>query len=300
MKKILFSSGLIVFVAAVAISATGAFFSDSETSTGNTFTAGDIDLKIDNESYVLDYNLPEPVDPTGQFAFSSLTSWELTDLVAGTHKFFDFYDLKPGDRGEDTISVHVGSNDAYLCAAARLTVNSDETCTEPEQSDENGNCVVEEDGDSGDLADYLNFAFWVDDGDNVFEDDETAFLEGPLSGLDAQGQIALADTSGNAPFGTTVEGDSTVYIGKIWCFGDLNPAPEEQDELGLTGVFGDRDNGPDTRGTGWSCDGAAAINNVAQTDKVQGDMQFYAVQARNNEGFVCSQGYNPVWPEVTS
>ena len=31
--------------------ATGAFFSDTETSQGNTFTAGAIDLLVDNESY---------------------------------------------------------------------------------------------------------------------------------------------------------------------------------------------------------------------------------------------------------
>src|SRR3989338_4239495 len=52
MKKILYSAGLIVFVAALALGATGAFFSDSETSTGNILTAGAIDLQIDNEGYV--------------------------------------------------------------------------------------------------------------------------------------------------------------------------------------------------------------------------------------------------------
>mgnify|MGYP001578414017 FL=1 len=50
-KRILLSLGMIVFVAAAALGATGAFFSDTETSTGNTFTAGAIDLGIDNESY---------------------------------------------------------------------------------------------------------------------------------------------------------------------------------------------------------------------------------------------------------
>ena len=53
---------MIVFVGAVVIGATGAFFSDTETSTGNTFTAGAIDLGVDNESY---YN----------GAFNEETSW---------------------------------------------------------------------------------------------------------------------------------------------------------------------------------------------------------------------------------
>ena len=50
-KRILLSLGMIVFVAVAAIGATGAFFSDTETSTGNTFTADAIDLGIDNHSY---------------------------------------------------------------------------------------------------------------------------------------------------------------------------------------------------------------------------------------------------------
>ena len=52
MKKILLSTALILFVgSALALGGTGAFFSDTELSSGNTFTAGAIDLKVDNESY---------------------------------------------------------------------------------------------------------------------------------------------------------------------------------------------------------------------------------------------------------
>ena len=36
---------------AAAYGGTGAFFNDTETSTGNTFAAGAIDLKVDNTSY---------------------------------------------------------------------------------------------------------------------------------------------------------------------------------------------------------------------------------------------------------
>lgn len=47
MKKILLSGGILVAVAALAIGATVAFYNDTETSTGNIFTAGSIDLKVD-------------------------------------------------------------------------------------------------------------------------------------------------------------------------------------------------------------------------------------------------------------
>lgn len=47
-KKIVFSLGIISVVIAGIVASTGAFFSDSETSAGNIFTAGSIDLKVDH------------------------------------------------------------------------------------------------------------------------------------------------------------------------------------------------------------------------------------------------------------
>jgi len=49
-KKILISLSVIGLVAAIVVGGTIAYFSDTETSTGNTFTAGAIDLKVDNTS----------------------------------------------------------------------------------------------------------------------------------------------------------------------------------------------------------------------------------------------------------
>lgn len=45
-KKILISLSVIGAVAAIAVGGTIAYFSDTETSTGNTFTAGELDLKF--------------------------------------------------------------------------------------------------------------------------------------------------------------------------------------------------------------------------------------------------------------
>ena len=278
MKRILLSLLVVGAVGGTAFFATNAFFSDTETSTGNSFVAGAIDLLIDNTSYY--------TNNAGVLVASPTTSWTLSDLTA--QKFFNFTDLKPGDIGEDTISVHVNNNDAWLCAAARVNVNSDETCTEPESSDD-PTCAVEVNGQNGELAQAVNFAFWKDDGDNVFESNETVFLGGPISGLNGAGQIALADTSANSVFGTgvPVPGGETVFIGKAWCFGTLTPAPMTQDNV----ATGD----PITLGTtGFVCNGAL-VNNAAQTDKVVGDLQFYAVQSRNNAQFTCAGNYTPTW-----
>src|SRR3989344_4707232 len=48
MKKILLSLGTLVAVAAVVAGGTIAFYNDTETSSGNIFTAGSIDLKVDH------------------------------------------------------------------------------------------------------------------------------------------------------------------------------------------------------------------------------------------------------------
>lgn len=47
MKKILVSLSMIAVVAAVGVGATRAFFSDTATSSGNTFTAGTLSLSVD-------------------------------------------------------------------------------------------------------------------------------------------------------------------------------------------------------------------------------------------------------------
>ncbi|HLE48791.1 MAG TPA: hypothetical protein VI819_02050 [Patescibacteria group bacterium] len=288
MKKILLSAFSIGVVAIGAVLATGAFFSDEETSTGNTFVAGAIDLLIDNESYAIDWNIPGYERPIGAFVASKNTSWELADLTV--QKFFDFVDLKPGDYGEDTISVHVNNNDAWVCAAARLTDDNDNTYTEPETGDDltvGADPLLED----GELDEEVNFVFWWDDGDNVYEigenGPESVFLSGPLSGMGDSGQIALADQSTGNP----LPGGETVHIGKYWCFGTLARNPVAQDGQGkLEGAT----NGPLARGTGFTCDGEP-VDNAAQTDIVVGDLQFYAVQHRNNPNFLCSD-WKPTWP----
>lgn len=269
-KRILISLSVIGVVAAVIVGGTIAFFSDTETSTGNTFTAGAIDLTVDNQSYV--------TGPDGNLVYSNETSWILDDLTG--QLFFNFSDLKPGDIGEDTISLHVDSNDAYLCVAMQITDNSDQSCTEPEL-EVDVNCPA----DGGELAENIEFAFWADDGDNVYEDGEYLFLEGKISDV-FQGQIALADSQYNVwtETGGALEAGTTKYIGKAWCFGDLQMIELNQgtsDPLQRSGFA--------------TCDGVA-VNNAPQTDRVMGDIQFYAVQARNNPNFTCAGDYNPSYP----
>lgn len=277
MQKQLVLRSLSIFASAALVAgATFAFFSDTETSSGNVLAAGAIDLKIDNESYL------NGVLQNGEGGTAN-TTWVLSDLT--NQLFFDFTDLKPGDEGEDTISLHVDNNDAWLCMDFGVTADDDVTLTEPE----------EEDGDTGEgewaggeLDDALNFVFWADDGDNVLEDDEddTIIAEGVASEV-LNGTHTLADSEDNFlsdnPETEVVEpvtGAETHHVGKAWCYGELTKAAVTQD--------GETDDGPDgLRGSGVACDGTE-LNDTTQTDKLKATLAFRAVQARNNEEFLCA------------
>jgi len=249
-KKILISLSVIAAVAALAIGGTVAYFSDTETSAGNTFTAGSIDLKVDNTCY---YN-GQPM---------SECTWTLKDLTV--EKFFDFTDLKPGDWGEDTVSMHVYNNDAWACVTFKNLVSADNTCTEPESAvDPDGTTC----GPNGELDENLYFVFWADDRDNIWETNEPILMQGPASDVLGGKTYPIADTTFSIAGdpGTALTGDKDYYIGKAWCFGDMS--------IGGNGAI--------------TCDGEP-VDNASQSDSLKGDIIFYAEQARNNPGFVCGQ-----------
>lgn len=277
--------------------ATGAFFSDTETSTGNVFTAGAIDLEVDNESYyngnvcantgtaenpvwVWQGNALFPVP--GTTCTTSFLPSNLEGLL-----FFDFRDLKPDDEGEDTISIHV-QNDAWMCMDLTLTSDDDSSSTEPELEDGDIQDDLNDAWD-GELAEAIEFFWWADDGDNVYEVGENPITPTvvTLATLDATFPIAIADSQNNvwgSPDGTPVPGGETVYIAKAWCLGDLTLDPVAAGQ----GVNPSVD-------PGVNCDGTL-LDNKTQTDSAELNIIFSAVQARNNGSFLC----NPREPETAT
>ena len=262
MNKILISLLVIGVVGGIVAGVTTAYFSDTETSVGNTFTAGTLDLKIDNTSYLNG----EP---------SNSTTWTLRDI--DNELFFSFGDLKPGDEGEDTISLHVFGNDAWACFDITVTATLENGCLEPEIEYGDEDCEEDE----GELQEELQFVFWADDGDNVLEIEENVFF-GPLFLNEFDGQlITLADASGNVleESGPLV-GSKDYFIGKAWCFGTLTIAPLPQDGSGQSG--------PDVIGSGVVCDGTSGTN-LTQSDGIEATLSFSAIQSESNADFLCSE-----------
>lgn len=280
MKRILLSIGSILFAGAILAGGTGAFLADSGSSTGNTFATGVIDLKIDNESYA--------TDEWGKLYFSPSTSWNLSNLAGKL--FFNFTDIKPGDIGEDTISIHVNNNNAWSCMNINLAGTPENGQNEPELAVDPTTGLSD-----GELQNHLYFTFWADDGDNVFEQGEKVFKQGLTRDIFNGENWALADSQTNVWNGTgPLLGATTKYIGKAWCFGTIGQTPLAQDGLGKTGA-----NGPLFRGTGFSCSGAD-VGNIVQSDGIKVDVSFSVVQSRGNGKFLCKGGEYVPSPTSTS
>jgi len=220
-KKILISLSVIGVVAAIAIGGTIAYFSDTETSTGNTFTAGELDLIVD-----INGNDQNPL----------------------TQTLFDLTDMKPGDKGEVTISLKVDDNPACGRVSIDLTEDKDNSCTEPEVADDPDQCTTPE--NLGELNDEVNFLIWKDNGDgengkcdNVMNYEETPLVSGPLT------------------------------IDVVYSIGDL-PVVEDKDCYGVAYCFGAWNLGDMT------CDGSA-VNNASQSDSFKADLIIEALQKRH-------------------
>ena len=251
-SRILLSLASIAAAAALLIGATFAFFSDSETSTGNTFTSGTLDLKVDSQCHYFQNGSDVGCDDFG--------NWSQTDLEPGVHTFFDFDDTKPGDWGENTISLHVVDNDAW------------------------GRFIIDNITDNGELRENMEFWIWVDqgdtpgfqgsdtgEGDNVWDPQTEPLVITPGT-VDLPSETwniwdALTatwvfngniDTPGVVQDGRMVE-SITYYFGLAWCFGEADPS---QGGLG-------------------ACDGSGVGNDV-QGDSLTGDLNFEVVQHRNN------------------
>ena len=255
MKKILGSVGVLAVVGALVLGATGAFFSDTETSTGNTFTAGAIDLTVDstqhynnmvctlytgtgqdgeereNGHYYWEGNGPYPAPGTPCDG-----TWLPADL--GTQKFFDFRDIKPGDSGENTISIHVLNNDAWLRLLVNTVTDFDNSCTEPEQGTNGEGCTVNSpegvNPGLGELRENLLFTVFDDNGaypghqcNNILDDDEEELISAGT--IDSQGETW--------PLETPITGGQIVCFGVTWDLPFSTGNETQTDSMGATMEF---------------------------------------------------------------
>lgn len=141
-KQIGLAVGMIVFVVAAFIGGTGAFFSDTETSTGNVFTAGAVNIAITAITH-------SPATPN---------LVEFTTINNGLA--FSFNDLKPLDTGTVTYTLNNTDNEAFVCAMVTETGNDDNGINDPEAEALDTTPGI----GGGELGQFLNFKFGTQSG----------------------------------------------------------------------------------------------------------------------------------------
>jgi len=205
MKTVLMSLLAVALIGGLVGGGLFAYFSDTETSTGNTFEAGVIDLKI--------YN-PWP-QGQGSWIDNPPAITELDKMFPNAVYEMDCTDIKPCHEGKIQLNVkNAGINPGTLDITFANLVSNENACTEPEALVD-GTCGDPGPGE-GELCDNLMVQVWftkdggvADDGDGGWTapdaDDELVIDWTSLSDLAAAGATRL----GNMPENS---GEKTIHI----------------------------------------------------------------------------------------
>lgn len=142
MKRILLSIMTIALVVSVAVGATRAYFTDTEQSSGNTFSTGTIDIAVDNQN-----------------PWSRQTPYELEDMKPSQVDYANF------------IIKNVGTNPANVLKKINIRTQEDDVISEPECIEGNGVWSNNQCGDGyeakNDIATAIRYdlKIWVYDQD---------------------------------------------------------------------------------------------------------------------------------------
>ena len=169
-------------------------------------------------------------------------------------RFFEFGDVKPGDRGVNVISLEATYNDAFVCVIPHNTVDLENTLVEPE-------VTLGDDSSKGELSDYLQFFLWEDsNGDGSYQTSENTLVNSGTGIAEIQTAMNVLEITG---------GGATEYIGLAWCAGTQTV------------------NTVDTTNHTITCDGST-MGDMVQTDSLTADITIYSEQVRNNPNFNCN------------
>ena len=196
-RKLLAGLGAVGVASAGAGLGTTAYFNDTETFEGNTLTAGELDLKLDYRAtyaggtgridevngWYPDFDVVE--EEEGVYLIGEAPSidepdaWEdevqtrdfcLPDvgLVNGDEiPVFVLEDVKPGDCGEVTISLHICDNPSWVWMNGELTENAQNGYSEPElEALEDLELSTDDPEGDGQLADAIDVTMWYDENCN--------------------------------------------------------------------------------------------------------------------------------------
>ncbi len=305
---------------AAVIGFTVSYFKDTETSAGNKFVAGKFNLQVGSQCT---YN--------GDIVTEC--NW-LTPKDLSNELFFNFDDVKPGDFGENTLTLKIDNNPAWVCAELYNLKSYDNGCELPENlvDDPATSCDTPGLG-QGELQNNLKFTVWKDtDCDNIL-DPETPGVPGtnghcegeffnPCTyyldpgSCEAESQIFGCYWNEDFCDGPPVSCDdfhteeecNRPEPGCYWTPGTPGTpgTPAEQvvvnnqpaDTLLWPIADSTTQTGPLPGGTnncyGFSWNVPLETSNIIQTDSFEGDIRFTAVQSRHMDNFKCTDLFTEV------
>jgi len=173
-------------------------------------------------------------------------------------------DVKPGDFGEVTFSIHLHNNPGYLWMTGELLDAVENGQTEPEADDPDEQAEVVE------LLDEVQVAVWHDDGDNVRE--EVELVSSPHD-VDQGTAITLDADESLIARGTLREVLDSLSSG-VGVPIDADPTTEERVCFPFS----------TTRYFGFAWWLPVDHANEIQTDSATFDLGFYTEQCRHNDG----------------
>lgn len=192
-RRLLTSLGTVGVAGALGGTGTLALLNDDESMRGNAITAGELDLDV------------------GWFEWYNGEQQDCDFVGDNPGPIFDLDDVKPGDRGEASVMVHVAENPAYLWLGGGLRSDADNGLVEPERA-------VDDTASEGELADAIEATVWYDDDANrTLDADEREITSGTLADvLDALDAGIALDGDRSTSGRDCYEPSRTQYVGVEW------------------------------------------------------------------------------------
>jgi predicted ribosomally synthesized peptide with SipW-like signal peptide len=256
-RKMLVGLGAVGVASAGAGLGTTAYFNDTESFNGNSLTAGELDLFVH-----VDYS-----EDQGSYAQYSTDPGTFINgnVVGGDEEgeplSIQVSDLKPGDSGDGEFCFSIVDNPAYMWMCGELTANDENGQSEPEMD------VDSTGGDPGEGMGELADAMQVTVSYCTDEGGETVIGDQIIS--DSLANVMLALQAGIPLSG---DGDADASLAD-------RPAFE-----GVTEPFVDGDPNIAEQCVCFEWVVPTTVENEIQTDSVEFDFEFYAVQSRHNDG----------------
>ena len=211
MKKIIGLSIAAILVMGLVGGGTWAYFSDTETSTGNTFTAGILDLTASVSG-----------------SYTGAGTYTPTAGGNGINGNVVLDDIAPGENGEAIWElVNLGDTSANLTVTLTRTADDDNAFTEPEDSI-SGTATDNDDGTAdGDLDDYMTVEILADlDGDDTYETTIQTSAQGGLETKCPTEDVAVTIINNESMEANGSAGD-TIKIKLTWSIASDIPAVDD-------------------------------------------------------------------------